>query len=78
MRWVVDAIEEGVASVELEDGTMITVPVAALPPNAKAGDVITLGVDHAATKQAVADSAAQVAKAREASRKRDKGGDITL
>jgi hypothetical protein len=78
MRWVIDAIEEGVASVELEDGSMITVPAAALPPTARPGEVITLEVDHTATKKAQADSAAQVAKSRAASRKRDPGGDIAL
>ena len=78
MRWVIDAIEEGMASVEVDGGKMITVPHAALPKGAKAGDVITLDIDHAATRQAVAESAAQVAKGKAASRKRDKGGDIAL
>lgn len=78
MRWVIDAIEEGMASVEVEDGKMITIPRAALPKGAKPGDVITLDVDRAATKQAVVESAAQVAKGREASKRRDKGGDIAL
>jgi hypothetical protein len=78
MRWVIDAIEEGMASVELEDGKMITIPRAALPKGAKPGDVLTLDIDHAATKQAVAESAAQVARGREASKRKDKGGDIAL
>jgi hypothetical protein len=78
MRWVIDAIEDEAASVEIEGGKMITIPRGALPKGAKAGDVITLAIDHAATKQAVAESAAQVAKGRAASKRRDKGGDIAL
>jgi L-cysteine desulfidase len=79
-RWVVDAIEENVASIEVSDGGMITLPVAALPSGIKQGQVlrVIITIDDAATKQALADSAAQVKKGRDASRKRDPGGDIKL
>jgi hypothetical protein len=90
-RWIVDSIEEFVASVEVDGGTMITVPQWLLPDSAREGHVLnvrherpargqrsalTIEIDEAATKQALADSAAQVAKhARQAN---DPGGDIKL
>ncbi len=79
-RWVVDSIEEKVASIEVDGGAMITIPVALLPRGAKEGDVlrVTIALDVAGTTQALADSAAQVKKGRDTSRKRDRGGDITL
>lgn len=79
-RWTIDTIEEGTASVELPDGKVITVPAAILPKAARAGQIlrVTIELDPAATRQARADSAAQVKKGRDASRKRDKGGDIVL
>ena len=39
-RWIVDAIEEGVARLELEDGEAITLPQWLLPEDAAAGDVL--------------------------------------
>jgi hypothetical protein len=79
-RWVVDALEENSASIEVEGGAMIHIPQALLPSGAREGDVlrVTIEVDAAATKQALDASAAQVKKARDASAKRDPGGDITL
>ena len=79
-RWVIDAIEEHVASIELPDGKMIQLPVSVLPKGAKQGQVVrvTFEVDAAATKQALEASAAQVKKGSEASKKRDAGGDIAL
>jgi hypothetical protein len=90
-RWVVDSIEEFVASVEVDGGKMITVPQWLLPDGARQGhvlsvrhdrpahgvrSVLTIEVDEAATKQALAASAAQVTKY--ARQKNDSGGDITL
>ena len=79
-RWVIDAIEEHVASIELPDGKMIQLPVSVLPKGTKQGQVVrvTFEVDAAATKQALEASAAQVKKGSEASKKRDAGGDIAL
>jgi hypothetical protein len=79
-RWVIDAVEEGTASIELPAGQMIQLPASLLPTGAKAGQIlrVTIAVDAAATKDALAESAAQTRKGREASRKRDPGGDIAL
>ena len=79
-RWVIDSIEEHVASIEVDAGQMITLPQSLLPAGAKQGDVLRVSIelDPAATKQAMADSAAQVKKGMDASRKRDPGGDIKL
>lgn len=79
-RWVIDSIEEKAASIEIDGGTMIQLPVSLLPPGAKDGDVlrVTIEADPTATKQALDDSAAQVKKVRDASAKRDRGGDIVL
>jgi hypothetical protein len=90
-RWVVDSIEETVASIEVDGKDMITLPLWLLPGGAKQGDVLsvsidrpakgqrsvlTVAVDDVATKQALADSAAQVKK--HGSPVKDPGGDITL
>jgi hypothetical protein len=79
-RWVIDSLEEHVASIELPGGRMVQLPITVLPKDTKAGQIlrVTLEVDAAATKQALADSAAQVKKTSDASRKRDPGGDISL
>lgn len=93
-RWVVDSIEESMASVEVDGGRMITVPLSSLPTGVRQGDVlrvttrqeasdnpdeevhsISIKIDEAATKQALAESAAQVKKGK---RPNDPGGDITL
>lgn len=90
-RWVVDSIEEFVASVEVDGKSMITVPQALLPNKARQGHVLrvnrqlspdglrstlTIELDEAATKRALAESAAQVKKGVKG--KGDPGGDITL
>jgi hypothetical protein len=79
-RWVLDAIEETTASIELPDGVMITLPRAALPRGARPGQVlrVVIEVDDAATRAATTESAAQVERGRAASRKRDPGGDVSL
>lgn len=90
-RWVVDAIEEFVASIEVDGDRMITVPQSVLPSDAKQGHVLrvtretatdgkrstlTIEVDEAATREALAASAAQTKKGtRQAN---DPGGDIAL
>ena len=90
-RWVIDSIEESVASIEVGGDRMITVPQSLLPPGAKEGQVLrvvreatsdgkgstlTIEIDEAATRQALAASAAQTKKATR--RANDPGGDITL
>jgi hypothetical protein len=90
-RWVIDSIEEFMASVEVDGKSMITVPQSLLPSGAKQGHVLsvkrdvsadgkrsalTIEVDEAATKRALAESAAQVKKG--ARGKNDPVGDITL
>jgi hypothetical protein len=79
-RWVIDAIEEGVASIELPGGRMAHLPVSVLPTGAKQGQIlrVTIEVDQKATDRALEESAAQVKKGSDESRKRDRGGDIAL
>jgi hypothetical protein len=85
--WIIDALEEDTARIE-EDGTrVIHVPCSILPEGAREGDVlsvdredrrVTITIDRGATKAAMERSRQQVKRAAEASRKRDRGGDITL
>ena len=79
-RWVVDLIEEGSASIELESGGTINVPAKLLPKGVKPGHVlrVTFEIDEAETKRALDASAAQVKNASAASKKRDPGGDVVL
>ena len=90
-RWVIDSIEESVASIEVDGDRMITVPQSLLPKGAKQGDVLrvlretasdgkrstlNIEIDEAATREALAASAAQTKKGtRQAN---DPGGDIAL
>ncbi|HVX38436.1 MAG TPA: DUF3006 domain-containing protein [Gemmatimonadaceae bacterium] len=90
-RWVVDAIEEFVASIEVDGGKTLQVPQWLLPDGARDGDalsvhherpargtrsVLTIEIDAAATKDAYEKSKAQVAGIKKQST--DPGGDITL
>jgi hypothetical protein len=79
-RWVIDSIEEHMVSIEIDGGAIIKLPQSVLPRGAREGDVlrVMIEIDAAGTTQAVADSAAQVKQASDASRKRDPGGDIAL
>jgi len=79
-QWVIDAIEEQVASIELPNGDMIHLPVALLPAGAKPGEIlsVSLAVELAATQQARRASSAQTRKIADASRAIDPGGDVTL
>jgi len=78
-RWIVDSIEELMASVEVDGDKLMNIPIAMLPAGTQQGDVlrVSIEIDATATKKALADSAAQVKKgaARQAN---DPGGDITL
>lgn len=92
-RWVIDVLEENAASVEVDGGTMITIPRWLLPGAAREGDVLrvthdrspseprallTIEVDAAAKQEALAKSSAQIASAKRKARINDPGGDITL
>ena len=76
--WVVDSIEEAIASIEVDGKTMITVPVAVLPKGVVRGQIlrVTISIDEAGTKKALAVSAAQVRKHER--QPDDPGGDIAL
>jgi hypothetical protein len=90
-RWVVDSIEEFVASIEVDGGKMIQLPQWVLPDGARDGhvlsvchdrptggtrSVLTIEIDEKGTKDALDASAAQVAKHRK--QPNDPGGDIAL
>lgn len=79
-QWVIDLIEEGSASIELPDGTMVSLPATVLPNGARGGQIlrVTIELDPDATRRALDASKAQVEKGSRASRKRDPGGDIVL
>ncbi|MBC5649021.1 DUF3006 domain-containing protein [Christensenella tenuis] len=49
MRYIIDRFEEGRAVVELEDGSTVSLPGNALPPEAREGDVISVFVDDTET-----------------------------
>ncbi len=85
--WVVDVIEEGSASIEVDGRTITPVPAWLLPEGVKEGDVLAvthdreagksalvIETDPAAKKKALDRSATQVSK----KAKNDRGGDIQL
>jgi len=76
--WVVDQMEEGTASIEVDGDRMITVPQRMLPKGVREGQVlrVTIEIDETGTRKALRNSAAQVKKGSE--RGNDPGGDITL
>ena len=90
-QWVIDSIEESVASIEVDGKRTIQIPLASLPPGAAPGDVLAvthdaaepgdhspLGivVDRDATRAAKERSARQVAGRGRSPN--DPGGDIKL
>jgi len=62
--WAVDQIDNGIASIEVDGGTMISIPRAMLPKGAKEGDVlrVNIALDPAEQAKRLAQSAAQIAK----------------
>ncbi len=62
--WVIDQIENGVASIEIDGRTTITVPRGMLPGGAKEGDVlrVNIALDPAEQARRLAQSTAQVTK----------------
>jgi hypothetical protein len=90
-RWIIDSIEESVASIEVDGDRMMSVPQSLLPSDAKQGHVlrvvretasdgkrstVTIELDEVATREALAASAAQTKKGTR--QKNDPGGDIAL
>ncbi len=85
--WVVDVIEDGSASVEIDGRTVTPVPAWMLPEGAREGDVLSvthtrkeatsslvIEIDPAAKRKALARSAKQVGR----KGKNDRGGNIEL
>jgi hypothetical protein len=93
--WIIDFLEEDSAQIEEDGMRVIHVPRSILPPGAREGDVLMVGLeqqrrgkreavrvtitlDPDATKDAMEKSRKQVKRAKDASRRRDSGGDIEL
>lgn len=85
--WIVDVIEDGAASIEVDGRTVTPIPAWLLPEGVKEGDVLSvthdkelgksallIEADPEAKKKALAKSAKQVAR----KSKNDRGGDIQL
>ena len=85
--WTVDSIEEGIAAVQDDEGTLTHIPAWLLPESAREGDVIAvdrresrgtatlrLRIDRAATRAALESSRQQLARLEGS----DGGGDIQL
>ena len=85
--WTVDSIEEGIAAVQEDGGTMLHVPAWLLPGETREGDILSLErreargavslrikVDRAATEASLLASREQLARLKQ----NDPGGDITL
>lgn len=90
-RWAIDGLEDLAARVEEDGRTILTVPRWLLPPDAREGQllsvtrasspgssIITITVDTEATETALKRSADSVAKIASASKRRDRGGDVSL
>ena len=54
MKWIVDRIENNIAIIEVQQAntgsTQIEVPLSALPPETKEGDIILLEISKQTTK----------------------------
>ena len=85
--WVVDVIEDGAASIEVDGRTVTPIPAWILPEGVKEGDVMSVTHDRgegksvlliekdpSAKKKAMDRSAKQVSR----KSKNDRGGDIQL
>ncbi|HET9776843.1 MAG TPA: DUF3006 domain-containing protein [Gemmatimonadaceae bacterium] len=86
-QWIVDVIEDGSASIEVDGRTVTPIPQWMLPEGAKEGDVLRvthdrergksallIETDPQARKKALDKSAKQVSR----KSKTDRGGDIQL
>jgi hypothetical protein len=85
--WIVDVIEDGSASIEVDGRTVTPIPQWMLPEGVKEGDVLSvthdkgegksallIETDPEARKKALDKSARQVAR----KSKNDRGGDVSL
>jgi hypothetical protein len=85
--WIVDVIEDGSASIEVDGRTVTPIPQWMLPEGVREGDVLSvthdrregksallIETDPEAKKKALARSAKQVA----GKSKNDRGGDVSL
>ena len=92
-RWAVDSIDEGIARIEEDGSRVISIPVHLLPAGTIEGQVLrvarepgnppgtlvlTISMDSAGTESALVSSRATTAATTGESRKRDKGGDVSL
>ena len=90
-RWVIDAIEEGIARMEQDGGAMVTLPAWLLPAGATERQILTvtrsatrdtatltITVDAGATSKALAASNSEVDNMKKASKTGDAGGDVAL
>ena len=48
---IIERMEDGIAVLELEDGSQLTLPKELLPTEAKEGDKLVLCIDKEATEQ---------------------------
>jgi hypothetical protein len=85
--WVVDVMEEGSASIEVDGRTVTPIPVWILPDGVKEGDVLAVTHDREEGRSALliendpgAKKKAMEKSVRQVSRKskQDRGGDIQL
>ncbi len=62
--WIIDQIEDGVASIEVDGNRTITIPVAVLPKGVQEGDVLraTIAQDRDEKARRLARSASQLSK----------------
>ena len=85
--WIIDVIEDGSASIEVDGKSVTPIPAWMLPAGAKEGDVLSVTHDRSEGKSSLTIEADPEAKkkalersAKQVSRKspRDRGGDIQL
>jgi Protein of unknown function (DUF3006) len=85
--WIVDVIEEGSASIEVDGRTVTPIPQWILPEGVKEGDVLSVTHDRGEGKSALLIETDPEAKRKALSRsekqvarksKNDRGGDISL
>jgi hypothetical protein len=85
--WVVDVIEDGSASIEVDGRSVTPIPAGLLPEGVREGDVLSvthdrgegksalvIETDPEAKKKALEESAKQVSR----KSKNDRGGDVVL